>query len=185
MHHTQTDLAYVQGHRAAACQRVCFYNLCKDTLCPTAALPMEAYEVLLNKNPGILLTPISLVGKGERKNIIDSFLLFVTPAKPFFSTLHFEIERLCKNGNKAKANTRSREEKALVPFPFVEEKVSLSLGSKKGQICRSITSNLCHQLHPAKSGAAWHQVPPATSSTDLKRPLLNSCSNRSLEVEPG
>lgn len=84
-------------------QRVRFYNLCKDTLCSTAALAIEAYEVLLNKTPGILLTPMSLVGKGERKNIIDSFLLFVTPAKPFFSTLHFGNREIMQKWEQSKS----------------------------------------------------------------------------------
>lgn len=99
--------------------------------------------------------------------------------------LRFEIERLWKDRNKAKANTRSKVEKPQIPFSIVEKKVSLPQGHKKRQICSSITVNLFHQLHPAKVGQHGTGVSPATSSIDSKKPKLSNDSNRSLEVELG
>lgn len=50
-------------------------------------------------------------------------------------------------------------------------------------MCSSITTNLFHQLPPAKAGAAGY--PGVTSSTDSKKPGLSNYSGGSLEVESG
>lgn len=111
-----------------------------------AALSKEAYKVLKNKSRhSSYLYVFTWKGREEKGN---SFFPFFTTAKPFSFILHFEIERLWKDWNEAKANTGSKQEKTQVPFPIVEKTVSLSLHNKKGQICSSITSNLFHQLHP-------------------------------------
>lgn len=99
--------------------------------------------------------------------------------------LHFEIERLWKDGNKAKANTRSKEGKPQIPFHIVEKKVSLLQGHKKRQVSSLITVDLFINSTQPKWGQHAIGVSPATSSTDSKKPRLSNDSDKSLEVELG
>lgn len=149
MHYAQTGLTHFQGQGMSGSyspvRRYVSIICIKISCVSAAALSKEAYKVLKNKSRHSYLYVFTWKRREEKSN---SFFPFFTTAKPLSFILHFEIERLWKDWNEAKANTGSKQEKTQVPFPIVEKTVSLSLHNKKGQICSSITSNLFHQLHP-------------------------------------
>lgn len=124
---------------------------------------------------------MSLLKKREKKKVILSFLFLQQPNPLSYILKLRDYERM---GTKQMLILEANKKKQI-PFLIIEKTVSLSPHNKKGQICSSITSNLFHQLHPIKVGAVRHQVPPATSSIDPKKPVLSSCSNGSLEIELG
>lgn len=84
-----------------------------------------------------------------------------------------------KDGNKAKANTRSRGEESLAPFPVVEKNVSSPLGNEKGTICSSMTWHLSHEFHPPSA------VNCTNNYIEPKKTRPNTCSHRSLVVSWG
>lgn len=79
-----------------------------------------------------------------------------------------------------KANTRSKEEKSLAPFPTLEKKGSLPFGNEK---VKNLRSNNLQPFPSVPLGQSRAARPQCHSRTDPKKHMLSSCNNRSGEVE--